>query len=295
MKTQKNTPPNRRPVNRNSAPSPAFSYYGNRVSGTGPAAGIKKKVKRSLKWQYLPSYIALAVILGSLVYASGLDMKPRVELAENTSTVLLRPTDSYQQAAERQLKRSVFNRSKLLINTKSIEAALMTEFPELKTVGLTIPLTNRQPILKLKSVEPRLMLITTSGRFVIDERGRAVAKVDTDEMAAALNLPPFQDQSGLAVSLGEVTLASREVAFISELTYQLRNKAADVESMVLPPLLNEVHLGIKNQPYYVKFNMLGDARLQAGTFIAAKARLESQGIKPAEYIDVRVDEKVFYK
>ncbi len=224
-----------------------------------------------------------------------LDLKPRLAVENTAGAAMLQDKSVYAAAAQKHLKESIFSRSKLMINTKSIEAELLEEFPELKTVGIAIPITGRQPIVTIKAAEPRLLLTTAGGNYIIDSAGRAILKVTSLDLSSKLALPAVQDDSGLKIELGHVALTAHEAGFISELNHQLSSKSVAVDSMILPTLVNELHLRPKGQPYFVKFNLQGDARQQAGTLLATQERLNHDGIKPAEYIDVRVEEKVFYK
>jgi hypothetical protein len=66
--------------------------------------------------------------------------------------------------------------------------------------------------------------------------------------------------------------------------------------MTLPPATSELDVRVAGQPYFIKFNLQsGDARQQAGTFLATQSHLQSQNIVPSTYIDVRVDGRSYYK
>ncbi len=66
--------------------------------------------------------------------------------------------------------------------------------------------------------------------------------------------------------------------------------------MTLPVGTSELDVRLAGQPYSVKFNLeSGTARQQAGTFLATESKLKSQNVTPAEYIDVRVDGRAYYK
>jgi uncharacterized Ntn-hydrolase superfamily protein len=56
-----------------------------------------------------------------------------------------------------------------------------------------------------------------------------------------------------------------------------------------------LHLRIEGKAYLVKFNLRGDAREEAGAFLAVKQHLERAGKTPEQYIDVRVDNKTYYR
>jgi hypothetical protein len=86
--------------------------------------------------------------------------------------------------------------------------------------------------------------------------------------------------------------------FIVSVVQQVKAHNIDISSLTLPSGTSELDMRLNNQPYFVKFNMhagLASARQQAGTFIAVKNRLESQGIAPSQYIDVRVDGRAYYQ
>jgi hypothetical protein len=68
-----------------------------------------------------------------------------------------------------------------------------------------------------------------------------------------------------------------------------------VSSLTLPKTAQELDLRTKDRPYYVKFYLGGDALLQAGQFLATRRQFDTSNTQPAEYLDVRVEGKIFYK
>jgi len=65
--------------------------------------------------------------------------------------------------------------------------------------------------------------------------------------------------------------------------------------MTLPKGTSELDVHISGAAYLFKYNLRGDARAEAGAFMAVKASLESQHKTPEAYIDVRVDNKAYYR
>lgn len=231
-------------------------------------------------------------MLISVLYSSTLDMRPRIQTGNTDTAGVLQPDSVYQAAAGEELKKSIFNRSKLMIDTEAIEERLLKRFPELETAAITVPLTSRRPIINVQPVRPLLLLTSGNRTYVLDARGRAVleAAKANDELA----LPGIRDEGGLEVKLGQGVVRARDAAFIAEVHHQL-TEAVEVEAMILPPAANELHIRLKNEAFLVKFNMQGDARLQAGAYLAVREKLAADKIKPLEYVDVRVEEKAFYK
>lgn len=272
-----------------------FSYYASRSQNTAPTGRFEQRQSPSFNWKLLPSYIALMAILVSFAYVLTLSSDPRILPHGQDDSVVLQPTKAYQRSAGEILRGSVFNYSKLLINTRDIEQRLHERFPELEHISITVPLTSRRPIIAIEPATPGLVLSTKTSNFIIDMRGTAILKTDNLDAFSRLNLPRLTDDSGLEPLVGKTSLPSDTVRFIREVNRQLSAKGLVFESLALPVIANELHVRIKGEGYFIKFNIQGDPRLQAGTYLAVKDRLSKDKIKPAEYIDVRIEEKVFYR
>jgi hypothetical protein len=52
---------------------------------------------------------------------------------------------------------------------------------------------------------------------------------------------------------------------------------------------------LPGQKYHLKFSMLTDPRQAVGSYLAIRDKLAKENATPSEYIDLRTDEKVFYK
>lgn len=277
----------------------AFSYHANRSSdssGLGRARPVYKKPSRfSLK--ALPTVIASLAIVYSLGYLFTLETNPRiVVLGTEDRTSLLQDDSVYSEAAQDILKSSIFNRNKLTINTNSTAKHLMNRFPELNDVVITIPIASHRPVFELEPAVPTLLLASSNaGPFVIDAEGRAVVRSEDASSVDQLKLPRVTDESGLELEVGTSVLPQEDIAFIASVYKQLLAAKLTVSSMTLPPIPNELHIRLKGDKYYIKFNISGDARLQSGALLAVKKELRVKHITPRAYIDVRVKDKVFYK
>lgn len=294
LRKNKNQSAGRKPIEqqRNAA---VFSYYAGRSASDAAKGRAEVPAARSIKWQLLPSYIALLAIIFSLMYAAGLDTNPRVRKPSGAASVLLRSEETYQAATRELLRSSILNRSKLSVDTKKVERQLLERFPELQSASITVPLTSRRPILALEAVKPKLIMQSQGVAYVLDARGKAVMPLEENKSVGELGLWAFQDESGLEVKIGQSAIAVQETEFISEVGHQLKKAGLVIESITLPATPNELLVRLKGEPYFVTFNMQGDSRLQSGALLAVKGRLERERIRPAEYIDVRIEDKVFYK
>ncbi len=268
-----------------------FSYYASR-SNDSTSTGRAGRAPLKQRWHYLPSLFAAIAVGVSLVYILTLDTNPKMALANTQQGVGLRSPQTYQQASQKLLRASWFNRNKLTVDTGRVERELKKQFPELSEAAVTLPLLGHRPVVELAAVQSSLLLVTQTGRFIIATNGKAItAAADTN----AKDLPIVNDSSGLSVQAGTVALPAAQISFIEALTTQFKLQKQAIQSMTLPAVPNEVQVRLNGIGYFIKFNTALDARQQVGTYLAAKQRLDSDHITPSEYMDLRVEEKAFYK
>jgi hypothetical protein len=210
-------------------------------------------------------------------------------------SALAQSVDEYKEAAAATLGASLANTNKITIDSGEVRRELKKKFPELEQVSLQLSLFNRSPKIYILPAEAALLVRSGNDVVVVDSSGRVVADVRRLKNPARLDLHTVEDKAGLPVELGEVTLPEHDVAFVTEVIGQLKSKKLEIESLVLPVGGGQLDLRVKGIPYIVKFNLKGDARAEAGAYLAVKARLESEGKTPAQYVDVRVDNRVYYR
>lgn len=281
-----------------SQPANAFSYYSSRSRTDTPVGRQQEQPKREKTawWRHIPSLIAFLALIVCVGYVLTLDTNPKVRLFQDTDNrFLLHDLSAYQKSARELMNSSVFNHTKLTVNTSSLEDKFKTRFPELTEVSITIPLSSRRPIFEILVSKPSLVVVTRNGAFVINENGQAVVKLSDVPNRANITAPSVTDESGLSVEVSKGALPTKTTGFITELVEQLKAKKVSIASMTLPAIANELHVRISGQAYFVKFDLEGRAREQVGTFLATKQKLETEKITPSEYIDVRVDERAYYK
>lgn len=293
----------RRPAQQPGRNQAIYSYYASRTRAEAPLGreplppAVAARQWRSHWLRNVPAAAAIAMIGVSVLYCLSLQTTPKIiQIKAEGSPELVRDSAIYQEAAQRVLRQSLLNRSKLGVDTAGLNRALKAEFPELSEVNVTIPLISRRPVISLSLAEPALVISGQSGgAYVLDENGRVILPASEIEHFNSLDLPVVSDQSGLKIELGKIVLTRSDVAFIKELYGQLRAKNLNVELLSLPAVASELHMRLSGAGYFVKFNLAAEARQQAGTFIAVKERLEAERRIPAEYVDVRVDEKAYYR
>lgn len=295
-----------RPRQRSAQSLPArdkvFSYRANRSEHSESTNRSMDRLQAERRGPRLPVFLrrarsltVLALILVFLVLTLRLTGPVRVmPTGTKDGQVFLRDQSMYNQAAQ-ELFSPILNKNKLTINTSGISEKMRQEFPELRTVTVTLPFFKSQPTMYIQPAIPAVILVAHGGMYVLDSSGRALITGNEVRKLQDIKVPIVNDQSGLSVSLGKVALPRNSVAFITQFVGQLRAKGVVVTSLTLPAGNEQLELKLQGSGYTVTCNMRGNAREQAGAFLAVKGLLDSQHKAPVEYIDVRVPGRAYYK
>lgn len=275
-----------------------FSYYSNR-SGADVSRGRYEPPathRRGLqRLRHAPTVIALVVIAGSLIYTSLLNTKPRVMVvSSNSDASFQRPTDIYEVFITKELSRSPWHKSKLTFNGNKVTQNIQKQFPEVARAVVTVPIIGHRPVVHIAVARPAFVLATTSGAYYMSNQGVPLVRV-SDVESPLPNMTMVSDETGLPVKVGEQALPVDTVLFISDVIAHMNAMNEPVASITLPLEANELRIRLPDKPYYVRFNTQNDARVQVGTLLAVVNRLQGSGEVPQEYIDVRVEERAYYK
>lgn len=301
-KKQKMDPNQRRRPAGTSQPG-VFSYYAQRSGApavnpenTGRRAEAVPFFKRlNLRLGYLPSYIALVAVIVAVLYSFWLQPVPRISVISQSGTVY-RDSKLYQDEIENIWRSSLLNQTKLTVRSGTIRNDILARFGELADVQIELPLLGRRPAITLTPAKPAMQLISSNGIFYVSSTGRVMAEttdVTQNELGA---LPLVRDEGGLNAEVGKIVIPEQQAVFLQKLYAQLTAAKVQVQSITLPGnAANEADVRITGTNYYIKFSTDTDPRQAVGTYLAARDKLEADGATPAEYIDIRVEEKVFYR
>ncbi|HSD56507.1 MAG TPA: hypothetical protein VLA92_05165 [Candidatus Saccharimonadales bacterium] len=305
-KKKPSTPPvERARVRSSDTPSrgAVFSYHANRNVRMGSNArqvGEQQETPNRPKrppvdWhKQLPAIGALAAILAITILSLHLSSNAKVEVVGGDDQVFMRDHKTYEAAAQAAFS-PVLNGNKLTVNADKVARDLQKQFPELKAVSVSLPVFGNQPIVYIQPVAPKMILVSKDGMYLLDADGRALITGNQVPDLDALHIPVVNDQSGLPITLGKVALPKGTVSFITQVAGQLQAKGLKITTLTLPVGSTELQARLDGVGYYVKFNLHGNAREEAGSYLAVKAKLESMHKTPAEYVDVRVENKAYYK
>lgn len=292
--------------------TPVFSYHAR--STRSEQAGARRTSK--LLWVAQPAKkpllprsaprnvpkkflgIVLAIIgVAVAVNSAMLSRDPEIiALADSAARrSLLHTEETYYQAARSILGGSLANSTKLTVDTGQVAEAIKKQFPELEEVSVALPLTGHTPLVYIQPAQPALLLKSAGDILVISDSGRVLAVSPSLTRLTKLGLTVVEDQSGLALRPGADALPGSDIAFITEVVGQLKAKKVAITALTLPAGASGLDVRLKDEPYIVKFNLRGEARAEVGTYLAVRSYLKRTRQTPASYIDVRVDNKAYYR
>lgn len=279
-----------------------FSYYSNRSQETEPRARkdtFEQEVKQTnRRAKHIPTIIAALVVLFSLIYATLIDTNsPSIVPLTQNSVNILNTTDFYKKSVAEIMNQDLSSKSKITINTKDIEKKIKEKHPELDKVSLNIPLMSRRPIIQISPRQPKLVVLTNSGSYAVDNKGVILASLENVPEPQRAQLLNIKDSVFTDSGPGDIVLPESTIRFIDEVKFQFEQKGIAVDYLELPAVANELHVKPKDKNYIIKFNLQGSAREQSGVYFALLDRLGADpGIAaPQEYVDVRVESRAFIK
>lgn len=283
-------------------PSVNYSYHARRSeqpANTGrilpsDAAASIERIGRFWVRQFGLIIFLIVAVVGLFVMVS-VSGTPRIVVEQTAGAQYLQPTAVYQAFVSQILASSSLNRNKITINATQIRSKLLAKFPELADVQVVLPLVTHTAVVQLTPSKPSLVLSAANGSYIVSDTGRALA-VGATIPGQSPKLPAVVDQSQFAVTVGQETLSSSDVRFITSVAEQLAARKFTLSSLTLLSNARELDVVIQGQPYSVKFNLQRDDPVrQAGSYMAVQANLSKQNITPANYVDVRVEGRAYYK
>lgn len=272
-----------------------LTYY--RQSSQKPANSLdnqpgKRKARSNLS--KLKRFAVALIIIVAVGFSLIINPKAKVSVDNQ----IYRQGSEYSAAVDQQLS-TVLNHFKPTLNQQAIANSLKARFPELSDVVVKLSLYARTPEIKLTVAPPSFILTGAAGtygeqiKYVVAANGKAVDLAE--KFPKISSLPVITDQSSLPVKPGEVVLGKETSQFILAILAQCQKTNVPVASFNLPKGSPEIDLRTTDRNYYVKFNSDGDALVQTGQFLAARAQFDRSGEGPSQYLDVRIESRIYYK
>lgn len=246
------------------------------------------KTKFSPKKLIRPIIIGIVlVILGYSVIASSLFRIKNIQVAGNQT--LSETTIRDQVTAI--IGDSPISQNILFVSANNIESQLKKNNYQVSGVKIERLYFNT---LKITITEQKPSILWRSGNTlsVFSSNGRAYSGEPSEELK--ISLPTVIDTSNLPVKTGEKALDEGFVNFVSQLHIQLPERGVKAKEYQVQETTTEMYV-ITQDGYKLRFDTTRSVEEQLTDLTAVLDDLKKQGKKPNEYIDLRINGKVFYK
>lgn len=281
----------RRPESKTTGKVPMTYYRSSSGTGSNPKSPFirKKPPARVKKFLFgTLDIVVIVVLLGAFLYSLIISDEPSIA----ATSYKYRSSEIYKQAVEAELQ-SLNSRNKLTIDEQRIVENLQMLFPEILEGDVELPVISQKPIVYLTIAEPAFVLKSNGSSYIVASSGMVVG--EASKFTQFINLPYVDDQSDFEIEVGQPAFSSESAMFIEDVWRNVDSANVEISSLVLPALPMELNLRTSDKPYFVKFDLSGDSSLQVGQFLAARQQFQKDGTTLADYLDVRVQGKIFYK
>lgn len=184
------------------------------------------------------------------------------------------------------------------MNTQKLAAYLMARHKEIASVRVQRRPFSTTPTLALTLRKPVLMWQTKNdaAAFYVDASGTTFS---FNAYGNDAELVRINDESGVPAELGVPVASSRQISFLGQLVGQIATSSKGnikLDKIVFPSSsTKEIDVHLKDRKYFVKVYLERSARAQGEEIVKSIAYLEGKHITPAQYMDVRIPERVYYK
>jgi cell division septal protein FtsQ len=250
-----------------------------------PVYGRPKEKKDGPKWlKFLKSRIALKLAAAAAI----LLVVSNVFAVESIEVTGVRQSKALEtQASVRRQIRHPWQSNLLMVRTGRLEEAMLKADPALRQIEIT----RRWPsALKVKVNEKAPALIWQNGsqQFILDSDGSLIG------YAEGQKLPVIVDLAGLPVKVGDRVVSRTFVQFCVDIAAGLGKRGIKVTRFAVPATTSEVEVST-DKGYVIKFDTARGAEAQLVDLSAVLKTLSKLRKTPAEYIDLRIERKAYYR
>ena len=249
----------------------------------------RSQANQLIKQRRKLSSILVSLILGCAIIALLLtqliiNINVLTPSAKSSSQV-----DLYEKVANEYFSNHPLERLLFALDYDSLNKYFLEHAPEVQSVrfesgGLTsttMKLIFRQPVIKWS---------TGGQEYFVDSNGVTFNRNYFDDPKIAVD-----DQSGIPTSAGQEVLNKPFMSFIGQSIAKIKDKGYTVTGVILPvDTVRQVTFSLEGQRPVLRMTLDRGVDAQVGQAMRAIEYFNANGASP-EYIDVRVDQRVFYK
>lgn len=280
-----------------------YNYHNKKTKSSQDSPQLGKGKKYSINGPFkkvISGFVLfiIALVVINLLYISP---NPKVIIMNNNVKLAQVYNNIYGQDlygfVQNQLSSSILNNNKLFVNLSGISKKISLNYPVFNVVNVSDGLISHQVTVTLLSEDPSFYIVgKNSGNYILDQNGVAILKYNHPLNQIGLNLATIQDHRNISYKIGSLVLSSSEVGFIQTILTQFKLKNDIVTGITINAVGQELDINLKNLNYYIKFNLAtNDPEIQVGSYFATVNYLKNTNTIPSQYIDVRLEGRVYYK
>lgn len=203
----------------------------------------------------------------------------------------------YLQSIEEYIDENIPLRQSWLLDTEALERQLQDKHPEVQSLIVQSRLIHTATVVQIQFRKPAFVLATGENNLFIDKNGvlftiNHYKNVDINRLPAVENMANGVAQTGDRIVTASV---AQSVAQLYALLPGVYGDGAVVSTVLLPRSAREVYIKMSTQPYIIKFSVERPVSQQIGELRSLLEYMRSTSTNPAEYIDIRIEGKAFYK
>lgn len=195
--------------------------------------------------------------------------------------------ETVKEIVESELSQSPVTRSILFFNNKKIKSTL-TGDPRIKEVNIRRQYPNKI-LINIKEEASAIIWVTAGEKYLISGRGEVMG------LSQGEDLPVIYDSANIKINPGEKVASPTFINFINDLNQKFEPAVSrKINKIIIFDLLTDVHV-LTDANWTVYFNGTKDLETQLKNLNRVLEEVEKTGHKNLQYIDMRLDNKIFYK
>lgn len=176
------------------------------------------------------------------------------------------------------------------IDTRALRRELLGSQTQLSDVAITRQWPGE---LKLSVTErqPNLIWQTGGQTYLLDNQGVIILPLKNSN----LKLVTVEDTTNLPAKAGDRVVPASFVSFcLALINLMPKQTGLSITKLQVPETTSEVY-AVTNAGYSVKFDTSRSVSGEVGDLVRVLAQLKSQNQKPSQYIDLRIENRAYYK
>lgn len=240
----------------------------------------------------------VAVALFVLACVAGLRMQIKTVQLEGVQKLSAQQQARYSEAIRVYSLENSFAQQAWTVDGAQAERFVLGTFPEVASARLKpAHLLNPSLRMELSFRSPQYVWKDASNQpKYIDSKGRLFSENLTSVDEASLI--QIDDQSGIVIETGNAAVSQQTLSFIGGLQGELKPvyKGKKVlKRVIIPVSTREVRVVPEGESYYIKMSTERSLAEQVGELRSLLGFLRSKKITPKQYIDIRLEDKAFYR